>query len=58
MKTLQLELETIRDYLTEKIKEDNFKMARPPEDGDEESPLKLVKPKVMRPQATDPMKRK
>lgn len=47
MKTLQLELETIRDYLTEKIKEDNFKMARPPEDGDEESPLKLVKPKVI-----------
>ncbi len=46
MKTVQAELLRIKDYLEAKIKEENFRMARPPEEGDEESPLKAVKPKV------------
>ena len=46
MKSIQSELETIRDYLTGKIRDNNFKMVRPPVEGDEESPLKLVRPKV------------
>jgi len=46
MKSIQGELETIRDYLAAKIKDNDFRMARPPEEGDEESPLKLVRPKI------------
>ncbi len=46
MKSVQSELLRIKDFLDKKIKEDNFRMARPPKEGDEESPLKVVKPKV------------
>lgn len=46
MNSIKSELERIRDFLETKITEDNFRMARPPEEGDEESPLKAVRPKV------------
>lgn len=46
MRSIQKELETIRDYIKEKINEEKYKMVRPPVEGDEESPLTLVKPKV------------
>lgn len=46
MNSISSELERIKEYLEGKIKEENFRMARPPEEGDEESPLKAVRPKV------------
>ena len=46
MRSIQKELESIRDFLTEKIRENDFKMARPPVEGDEATPLNVVRPKV------------
>lgn len=46
MRSVQKELEAIRDYIKGKIAEEKFKMVRPPVEGDEDSPLALVKPKV------------
>jgi hypothetical protein len=46
MKSIQAELFRIKEFLEEKIKTENLRMAKPPEEGDEESPLKAVRPKV------------
>jgi len=46
MRSIKTELESIKEYLEGKINEEKFKMVREPEEGDEDSPLKLVKPKV------------
>ena len=46
MNTIQAELTRIKKFLDAKILEENLKMARSPEEGDEESPLKAVRPKV------------
>ena len=46
MRSIKTELEAIKEYLEGKISEEKFKMVREPEEGDEDTPLKLVKPKV------------
>ncbi len=46
MNTIQGELKKIQKYIQDCIDNDKFKMVQPPEEGDDESPAKLVKPRV------------
>jgi len=46
MKTIQSELERIQQFLKDKIRDENYRMVRDPDEGDEDAPLKLERPRV------------
>lgn len=46
MRSIKTELESIKAYIERKINEENFRMAMEPDEHDDESPIKLIKPRV------------